>query len=321
MNANNGIPFKWEKLAPGIYAFLQPSGIHIGNAGFVEGKHWATAISCLTNKYMMENFIGKIKEVTDKPVRLVLNMHTNNVSTNYLFPEALFICAPACREFTVTAQKTYPQTIKVVQRYIQEKAGTLQSCELTNEGAKWVPQDITFEGTLKIYDGEREIQLIHLGQSHCQDDSIVYLPQEKVVFTGEIFAPGLLPMGVHKFWGGSVHGLIKALETIASLDAKLFVPGHGMAVLSRKEATYRISEGLEFLVFLRNAARDGLDQGMTYQQTWEKLKTGNQLKKWIERDAIEKPADVTWCDSMLKANIATIYAELEGKPTGSIQKE
>jgi hypothetical protein len=61
-----------KELAPGVYAFLQPHlGWFVSNAGLIVGKKEAIVIDSLTNRNQVEDFLGKIKSVTDKPIRFL----------------------------------------------------------------------------------------------------------------------------------------------------------------------------------------------------------------------------------------------------------
>ena len=289
-------PAEWRKLAHGVYAFLQQPSFGVSNSGLIVGKKDATVVDSLANKHMVENFIGKIKEVTDKPIRFIINTHhhPDHTFTNHFFPEATAITSHRCRQELINY---FP--------YI-ERIKHLHNAKVDHEGSKLTPQDVTFEGTLNLYDGEREIRIIDMGPAHCQSDIIVYLPEEKIIFAGDILTIGMYPSCVEKFWSGS-YRIIKVLDTLASMDAETFVPGHGKGVLSREETAKRVSESIEFLIVLREEARKCFEKGMTSEEAFEKL-DWSKFKKWGEKEKL---------GVIISGNLATIFSEFSGAPPGT----
>jgi len=286
----------WKELALGVYAFIQPPDVAVSNSGLIVGNKEAMVVDSLDNKYMVENFIRKMKEVTDKPVRFLVNTHhhPDHLHTNHYFPEATVITSHRSRQETLNLS---PEGINRLKQLHPDK--------ICHEGSKITPQDMTFEGTLNLYDGEREIRIIDMGPSHCQSDVIVYLPKEKVLFTGDLLVVDMQPPGVEKFWSGS-HRIIKVLDTLASMDVEAFVPGHGKVVLSREETVKLVIGFIEFYMVLRDEARNCFNKGMTYQEAFEKL-NWSRFKKWGKREEL----------GVIKGNLATIFSEFSGAPPGT----
>ena len=288
-------PAEMKELTRGVYAFLQAPGTAVSNAGLIVGKRDAMVVDSLDNKYMVENFISKIKEVTDKPIHLVVNthVHPDHTHTNHYFPEAKVITSHINRKEMVH------YTPERVERLTRIYPG-----QICHEGSKITLQDMTFEGTLCLYDGEREIRIIDMGVGHSQSDVIVYLPQEKVLFAGDLLAVGMQPRGVEKIWGGS-YRIIKVLDTLASMDVETFVPGHGMLVLSREETASMIYEFIEFYMVLRGEAHNCFEKGMTYDEAFEKL-DWSKFKKWGKKEELK----------VVRGNLARAFSEFRGEPLG-----
>ena len=95
------------------------------------------------------------------------------------------------------------------------------------------PPNITLETKMTLFqvvaDGSREIQLHHFGRAHTGGDVMVYLPQDKIVFTGDMMLPGLAYMG-----DGHVDEWPATLDGLLSLDFDTWLPGHG-PVMRTKE--------------------------------------------------------------------------------------
>src|SRR5258707_15499658 len=74
---------------------------------------------------------------------------------------------------------------------------------------------------ITLYLGGKEIQVLYLGRAHTRGDSIIYVPQDRIVYLSEIFSAGQF------LFMNDGYGLdwLKTVETAAGLDANLFVPG------------------------------------------------------------------------------------------------
>jgi cyclase len=249
-----------KELCPGVYAYIQPKGWFQNNTGLIVGDKEAIVVDSLTNKSMVENFISKIKTITKKPVRFLINthMHGDHIYTNHYFPDATVISSSRCREVT---KKTDPHEIELMKTLFPQ---------MSFEDARITPQDMTFEKKLTIYHGEREIQIIDLGPGHSPSDVIVYLPKEKLVFCGDLLMNG----SPQQTMGGSISLLIQNLDYLASLDVNMYVPGHGP--VSKRDALYTMRE---YLIVIREESRKCFDKGMTWDQAAETIDIG-KFKDW-----------------------------------------
>lgn len=106
------------------------------------------------------------------------------------------------------------------------------------------PPNITVDDSMTIYQtvngGGREIQILHFGPGHTGGDVVVFLPAEKIVYTGDLMVPGIPYMG-----DAHVDEWPVALERLKQLDFELLLPGHGPYF-----------EGKERIDFLQSYLRD-----------------------------------------------------------------
>ncbi len=95
------------------------------------------------------------------------------------------------------------------------------------------PPNITLQDKMTLFqvvaNGSREIRLLHLGRAHTGGDVVIFLPQERVVFTGDMMLPGLAYMG-----DGHVDEWPDSLEGLKALDFDVWLPGHGPAMRSKQ---------------------------------------------------------------------------------------
>ena len=274
-----------KELAPGVYAYIQAKGTwFVSNAGLIVGQEDAIVVDSLSNEEMVQAFIAEVKKVTDKPISFLINTHGHgdHIWTNHFFPQAKVICQSKSREMTLEDMKTPPKS------YEPMFPG------LSFDGAKATLQDIVFEKELVLYQGEREIRLVHNGPAHTTGDVFVHLPQENIVFCGDLLFYQCTPLALM----GYVSGWIDTIDLLAGLDAKAYVSGHGP--VTDKAG---LLESQEYLVHIRAEARTRFDAGM---------------------DAFEAAKDIdlekfaAWADSArIAANVERLYSEFRGEKPGA----
>ena len=86
--------------------------------------------------------------------------------------------------------------------------------------------NLTFSKKMKLYSGNKAIKLFHFGPAHTSGDVVVYFPDEKVAFLGDLLFLGRQPL-IHKHKHGNSFGLVKTLKSILKLEVDTFIHGHG----------------------------------------------------------------------------------------------
>jgi glyoxylase-like metal-dependent hydrolase (beta-lactamase superfamily II) len=81
----------------------------------------------------------------------------------------------------------------------------------------------TFDGSLTLDVGDREVVLLELGPAHTSGDVAVHVPDAGVVYTGDLVFHGGHPI----VWAGPVANWMAACDRLLALDAEVVVPGHG----------------------------------------------------------------------------------------------
>jgi len=165
---------------------------------------------------------------------------------------------------------------------------------LSFDGAKVTPQDITFEKELAIYEDDREIRLVYNGPAHTMGDIFIHLPEEGIVFCGDLLFYRCTPLALM----GYVSGWIDTMELLANLDAKVYVPGHG-PVTDKKG----LLESREYLIHIRDEARNRFDRGMDAFEAAKDIALG----RWEN-----------WADSeRIVATVERLYSEFRGEEPGA----
>jgi glyoxylase-like metal-dependent hydrolase (beta-lactamase superfamily II) len=148
----------------------------------------------------------------------------------------------------------------------------------------------TFEGQLDLRVGTKQVRLLEVGPAHTRGDTLVYVPGDRVIFTGDI----LFIEGHPIMWAGPVGNWIRACDLILSLDVETIVPGHGP--LTDKQGVVRLKEYWEYLL---REVRLRYEAGLSVQEA-----------------ARDLPLDAyaSWNDAeRVIVNVASIYRELSGQ--------
>ncbi len=241
---------EFRRLAKDVYVFLQPPLIWYSSAGVVVGERDVIVVDSLTNAAMTEKLRAEIRRVTDKPIRFLINTHSHadHVYTNHLFPEATIISTHGGRETTEANRKVQGKHDALFAKLFPDVNFT---------GGRYTVQDLSFSGTLCLYQGEREVRVLELGVGHSESDVVVHLPGEKIVFCGDVFMNGITPLPGE----GHVTQTIANYKAIEELEADIYVAGHGdPGTLPDVRAQRTLLEGQ----FQR--ARECFERGMSYDE-------------------------------------------------------
>lgn len=240
------------RVAEGIWAIVgdkgQRSPENLGNNatfGLIVTEEGAVLIDAGGSRRGAEQLHAAIREVTDRPVTLVINTGGQDhrwLGNGYWAEQGARIVAAAAAVEDQRARASMQMTM-LSQLIGDGLAGT-----------EPVYASETFEDRLGLTIGDRKIEIVHASPAHTPGDAFVWLPAERVVFAGDIvFTERLL--GVLEF--SSSAGWIEAFEMMAALDPLHVVPGHGApTTLERARAdTY------DYLVNLRERMREHIDAG------------------------------------------------------------
>jgi glyoxylase-like metal-dependent hydrolase (beta-lactamase superfamily II) len=120
----------------------------------------------------------------------------------------------------------------------------------------------TFRDKITLYLGGKEIQVLYLGRAHTRGDSIVYVPQDRIVYLSEVFSAGQF------LFMGDGYGLdwLKTVEAAAALDADIFVPGHSPLPADPKQTREEFLRYRQMLVDVRDSVQQAIARGATEDQ-------------------------------------------------------
>ncbi|GAA4926235.1 MBL fold metallo-hydrolase [Streptomyces coeruleoprunus] len=270
------------QLTSGVHAYVQPDGGWcLNNAGFVSDGTDTVLIDTTATERRALLLREELRAHGAPLPRTVVNTHHHGDHTygNAVFlPEATVVGHEACRSELLAAGRQlhliWPQT----------DFGDIRVTAPT----------VTYSDRMTLHAGGTEVRLIHPGVAHTAGDTIVHLPEQGIVFTGDLIFHGGTPF----LATGSLSGSLRALDLLRSLDAGTVVPGHGpLADPSVYDATER------YLRFVAELAAEGHAKGLPPLEVARQADLG-------EFGALRE-------SERLVANVHRAYAELDGLPEGS----
>jgi len=214
----NGVRLETRRLADGVYALLSNTPF-ADNAGFVVGKDAVLVIDSHFNGIMGQQIIDAVRAVTDLPIRYLVNTNAfgDHVFGNYVFPSHTQIVA---HQGTIDALK-----LSSVAGIANTMRGTVGGDMSVFEGVELRVPDIGFDEYWSVDLGGKVVEMHWFGPSMSPNDSVVYLPNERIAWTANmIFGAGTIPWARSGGVAAYHSTLTKMAETIAPTT---IVSGHG----------------------------------------------------------------------------------------------
>ena len=254
------------------------------NTGIVVGDDAVMVIDTQATPAMAQDVIRRIREVTDKPIRYVVLSHYHAVRV---------LGAATYKPEHVIASEDTLSLIK--ERGEQDKASEIgrfprlfRNVESVPPGLTW--PTLTFTGRMTLWLGRLEVQLIQLGRGHTKGDTVVWLPQDKVLFSGDLVEFDATPYAGDAYF----QDWPRTLDNIAALKPEALVPGRGAAL----QGAAQVAAGLEgtrafvseLFASVKAGAAAGKELRAVYRETYDRLKP--KYGRWVIFDHC-MPFDVT----------------------------
>jgi glyoxylase-like metal-dependent hydrolase (beta-lactamase superfamily II) len=276
------------QLAPNAYGFVSD---HDPNCGFVVGDEGVLVIDPRATPKMARELQEAISSVTDKPVRYIFLSHYHAVR---VLGASAF--APP---LIVTSRATLDLIRERGQADMDSEIGRFPRLF---EGLEEIPgltwPNVTFDSDLTLWLGGTEIRLLHLGRGHSAGDSVCWLPEQGVVFSGDLVENRC---GVY-MGDAYLQEWPRTLDKLRALGAHVMVPGRGAAMTSRKEISDAIASTQDFIAAILNAVRYALSQGGGLRECYDVA----------ERQLTPVFGDWPIYTHVLAFDVARAYDELRG---------
>ncbi len=257
-----GIQLETNELASGVYALLSGHPV-VDNSGFVVGQRGVLVIDAHINGAMARQIQDAVRQVTDKPILYLVNTnyHGDHTFGNYAFPGETIIVAH--RE-TGQRMQDFQQEKQLMLRSVGDDPAVLADVQLR------LP-DLVFGDYCALDLGGRVVELYHFGPGNTPGDTVVYVPGDRVAWTGNlVLGEGTVPIPF-LIEGGA----IGYLETIArfaqTLEVETIIPGHGFPTSGAMFGPY-----LRYLSELIDSVRKATWGGQSLEETLASLPLGEQ---------------------------------------------
>ena len=279
-------------VAPGVYAVVgdlagqtyENDGLN-NNLGFVVSDTGVLVVNTGPSVRVARALHAAIRKITAQPVKWVVNVNSQN---HYWLGNSYFKSLGA----TILASKEAERVMREMGAQQLDANKTLLKEKADGTTLTYPTELIAERRELKL--GKTSVQLLHFGPAHTPGDLVVWLPQQKILFAGDIvYTERLLavtPIGNSANW-------VQAFDKLAALNPTTIIPGHG------RPTTVEIArrDTRDYLSFLLAEAKRILDAGGSLQDAVEKvdqsrfrslfnfdllaLRNMNQVFQEVERDA------------------------------------
>jgi cyclase len=206
-------PPELVEVGDGVFAYLQPDGSwYINNTGFVVGRSGVISVDACSTERRTRAYLDRIASVSPAPVTMLVNTHHHGDHTygNSLFGGAVIIGHENCR-------------IEMIATGLLGNTGIWDPVDWGD--LTLAPPVLTFTDRIRLWSDDHPLDVSFVGQAaHTTNDALVWLPEQEVLFCGDLLFNGGTPFLLM----GSVRGAIDVLtNVVAPIPAATIVPGHG----------------------------------------------------------------------------------------------
>ncbi len=271
----------FEKLSDNAYAYTAEGD---PNTGVIIGDEAVMVVDTQATPVMAQDVIRRIREVTDKPIKYVLLSHYHAV-------RVLGASAYEPQQI-IASRETYNL---IVERGEQDKASEIgrfprlfRNVESIPDGLTW--PTITFEGEMTLNLGNLEVVIIHAGRGHTKADTIAWLPDQKIMFAGDLVEFQATPYAGDAYF----RDWPNTLDRLIDMKPEKLVPGRGPALNNPQEVHAAIAGTRGFLNDLYDRVNQGVAAGKDLKTIYREVYDAMQPRyhEWAIFDHC-MPFDVT----------------------------
>ena len=229
------IQYRFEPLADGVYAAISQNRTAVSNSGIIDLGDRTVVFDTSQSFNAAQELREAALELTGRVPEIVINSHEHldHIAGNRLFPEATILSTAKTRDRLVTHGKAQIDHYKMMWRRIQKnlrKQGSnpfdMADCEEVLgvlEELELVLPSVTFDTSLTLHGTKRTAELHTFGGGHTTSDAMLYLPEEGILFCGDLVVIGGNP------WLGNSQPQewVEILEKAQAWPIRTAVPGHG----------------------------------------------------------------------------------------------
>ena len=284
----------FDEIGEGLYAFTAEGD---PNTGVIIGDESVMIVEAQATPRLARKVIDCVRSVTDKPI-------SHLVLTHYHAVRVLGASAYGAREI-ITTDTTRAQ---VVERGQEDWDSEFARFPRLFQGHEEIPgltwPTMTFSDQMTVYLGNRRVDIMHLGRAHTAGDAVIWVPDQEVMFTGDIVeyhSACYCGDGHFADWG-------QTLDNIAAFEPSSIAPGRGDALVGAAKVTEAIENTRDFVESTFRPAAKVAAKGGSLKDAWDAVRA----------ECDPKFADYAIYEHCLPFNVARAYDEARGLDTPRI---
>lgn len=284
----------FTQIGEGLYAFTAEGD---PNSGVIIGDDSVMVIEAQATPRLAEKVIAEIRKVTDKPI-------SHLVLTHYHAVRVLGASAYGADQIIMSDTAR----AMVAERGQEDWDSEFDRFPRLFEGHESIPgltwPTTTFSDRMTVYLGKRRVDIMHLGRAHTAGDAVIWVPDEEVMFTGDIVefhSACYCGDGHLTEWG-------ETLDQIAAYEPRAIAPGRGDALIGEEMVSAAIESTRDFVESTYRPAARVAARGGSLKDAWEAVRA----------ECDPKFADYAIYEHCLPFNVARAYDEARGIETPRI---
>lgn len=324
--------YETVKVADGVYAFIAPepkSALVNGNSVAIIGDDGVVVVDSGQIPSLTRRMIGEIKALTDKPVRAVVITHwhwDHNIAAfayREAFPHVAILSTPFTRQMLVDTTPTFLKFFReqgdgMLASFRKQQEAAKTDAERANyaddvddlvaglpevRSAQFVAPNQTVDSETSVFLGKREVRIFHPGRANTAGDLVVYVPDAKVLITGDIVV-WPTPYATSAY----LTDWIGVLKRLSAMDFVALVPGHGP--VQRNRAYLDTLTGL--LQSTADQVNAAVREGLSLEATAKKVDLEPFRKKLAGDD---RRRNRFFAEYYVKSAIETQWKQARGEKT------
>jgi glyoxylase-like metal-dependent hydrolase (beta-lactamase superfamily II) len=232
-----------RQIIPGHYVYTQNNAGRLFNSGVVATSDGVLVYDALDSDALARSERQAIAGVTQQPIRYLVSSPFHDPFNG--------------------GSAVYADVFKIA--HDNYRAGLIDQMQRGN-----VPNDVqrarlpnaTYRDRMTFYLGGKEIQVLNFGAAHTKGDSVLFVPQDRIVYMSEVFFNDEFP----NMAGGYGVSWIRVLDAVRALDADIFIPGHGSIPDDPKQTRAALDRMRQILVETRDRIQNEITRGATEDQ-------------------------------------------------------
>ena len=284
----------FTEIGDGLYAFTAEGD---PNSGVIIGDDAVMVVEAQATPRLAQKVIDCIRSVTDKPIThlALTHYHAVRVLGASAFGAQQIIMSDTARAMVVErGQEDWDSEFGRFPRLFQGHESI--------PGLTW--PTTTFSESMTVYMGKRQVNLMHIGRAHTAGDIVIHVPDQNVMFTGDIVeyhSACYCGDGHFADWGDT-------LDTLKFFDVDAIAPGRGDALVGKEMVEKSIESTRDFIDSTYRPAARVAARGGTLKQAWDAVRA----------ECDPKFSDYAIYEHCLPFNVSRAYDEARGLDTPRI---